>query len=291
MNLKRLCPCGDPSAEGRDMPVGESLLPNPTTTPKYTTPPPPCPAGKYSSVVNKARGCGGGSSPCPVSASSRYEDFAASLAVDGQTDNYFHTVCDSANEWFMLDLESESNIASVTIYNRVDGWWDRIQGAEIRVGNVNSFDGNPACASNLPGDTVITVTCGATGRYVFVVQQRPSCPFCNPCLHFAEIEVFTCTSCPAGKYKAVAGINTACDDCVAGKYSATAGVESVCVVCVCVFSKKKKRDTYTLYHTQFIHNTYKWRKHKSVSTNNRLVSYTHSLYIYRYIHTYIHTYI
>jgi hypothetical protein len=215
MNLKRLCPCGDPSAEGRDMPVGESLLPNPTTTPKYTTPPPPCPAGKYSSVVNKARGCGGGSSPCPVSASSRYEDFAASLAVDGQTDNYFHTVCDSANEWFMLDLESESNIASVTIYNRANCGWmsirecqERFQGAEIRVGNVNSFDGNPACASNLPGDAVITVTCGATGRYVFVVQPRS-----NTCLNFAEIEVFVmmgCISCAAGKYKAAAGVNTAC---------------------------------------------------------------------------------
>jgi len=108
----------------------------------------------------------------------------------------------------MLDLESESNIASVTIYNRVDGWWDRIQGAEIRVGNVNSFDGNPACASNLPGDAVITVTCGATGRYVFVVQPRS-----NTCLNFAEIEVFVmmgCISCAAGKYKAAAGVNTAC---------------------------------------------------------------------------------
>ena len=81
----------------------------------------------------------------------------------------------------------------------------------------------------------------------------------------------------AGKFSVASSGTTSCTDCDAGKYSATAGVESVCVVCVCVFSKKKKRDTYTLYHTQFIHNTYKWRKHKSVSTNNRLVSYTHSL--------------
>jgi hypothetical protein len=112
-----------------------------------------------------------------------------------------------------------------------------------------------------------------------------------------------CFKCDAGKFSAVVGASTcsgsvcaagthgpagstssaaaACTSCPAGKYSATAGVESVCVVCVCVFSKKKKRDTYTLYHTQFIHNTYKWRKHKSVSTNNRLVSYTHSLSLYR----------
>ena len=93
----------------------------------------------------------------------------------------------------------------------------------------------------------------------------------------------SCVNCGLGKYSTTVGATVAstCLDCAAGKYSATAGVESVCVVCVCVFSKKKKRDTYTLYHTQFIHNTYKWRKHKSVSTNNRRFSYTHSLSIYR----------
>ena len=92
-----------------------------------------------------------------------------------------------------------------------------------------------------------------------------------------------CTSCTAGKFSTAVGATSVatCSNCDAGKYSATAGVESVCVVCVFVSFQKKKRDTYTLYHTQFIHNTYKWHKHKSVSTNNRLVSYTHSLYIYR----------
>jgi len=35
----------------------------------------------------------------------------------------------------------------------------------------------------------------------------------------------------------------------------------------------------------------KWRKHRSVSTNNLLVPYTHTLSLNIYIHTYIHTYI
>ena len=117
-----------------------------------------------------------------------------------------------------------------------------------------------------------------------------ACRSCEAGKFQSSAGAWGCDNCLAGKY-AAATASTVCSDCTAGKYSATAGVESVCVVCVCVFSKKKKRDTYTLYHTQFIHNTYKWRKHKSVSTNNRLVSYTHSLSIYRYIHTYIHTYI
>ena len=139
-------------------------------------------------VFNRARGCGGGSSQCPVSASSITGwGGPASSVVDGLTNTFFHTECNRANEWFRLDLESEHKIGSVRIYNRPN--WpeglDRFRGAEIRVGNVNSFDGNPVCASNLPGDAVITVTCGAAGRYVFVVQPRS-----DTCLHFAEIEVY-----------------------------------------------------------------------------------------------------
>jgi hypothetical protein len=122
--------------------------------------------------------------------------------VDGRSDTFCHAGC-TANEWFKLDLESEYEIASVKIYNRpatsdseaaIWGFppghnsFERFQGSEIRVGNVNSFNGNPTCASNLPGDAVITVTCGAKGRYVFVVQPRS-----DTCLHIAEIEVFTCS--------------------------------------------------------------------------------------------------
>ena len=151
------------------------------------------------------------------------------------------------------------------------------------------------------------------GKFSAATSGATSCTDCEAGKLSSTAGAATCQGCDAGKYSAVVGASTcsgsvcaagthgpagstssaaaACTSCPAGKYSATAGVESVCVVCVCVFSKKKKRDTYTLYHTQFIHNTYKWRKHKSVSTNNRLVSYTHSLSIYRYIHTYIHTYI
>jgi len=134
------------------------------------------------------------------------------------------------------------------------------------------------------------------GKFSGVSSGATACTDCDAGKYSADSGASTCSGfvCAAGTYGALGSTSSeaaSCTSCDAGKYSATAGVESVCVVCVCVFSKKKKRDTYTLYHTQFIHNTYKWRKHKSVSTNNRLVSYTHSLSIYRYIHTYIHTYI
>jgi len=141
------------------------------------------------------------------------------------------------------------------------------------------------------------------GKFSAATSGATSCTDCDAGKFSgltAQTSSAACTSCDAGKYSAVVGASTcsgsvcaagthgpagstssaaaACTSCPAGKYSATAGVEIVCVVCV---SKKKKRDTYTLYHTQFIHNTYKWHKHKSVSTNNRLVSYTHSLSIDR----------
>jgi hypothetical protein len=203
-----------------------------------------CPAGKYSTgdIVNKARGCGDGSSPCSVSASSwsiNHNYQYPSLAVDGliavahqsNTGNFFHTECNKANEWFMLDLESEYEIASVRIFNIEP--FESLSGAEIRVGKVDSFDGNPTCASNLPGDSVITVTCGATGRYVFVVQPRS-----DTCLHFSEIEVpirLGCigTLCSAGKFGqtgATSASAATCSLCPAGKYSAGATGAAACVL-------------------------------------------------------------
>jgi hypothetical protein len=205
-----------------------------------------CGPGKYSTgdIVNKARGCGDGSSPCSVSASSRsiHHNYQhASLAVDGligvdqasNTNNFFITECNKANEWFMLDLESEYEIGSVRIFSIGDNAANTLSGAEIRVGNINSFDGNPTCASNLPGDIVITVTCAATGRYVFVVQPRP-----DTCLQFSEIEVpirLGCIGalCSAGKYGqtgATSASAATCSLCPSGKFSAGATGAAACVL-------------------------------------------------------------
>ena len=189
-----------------------------------------CKAGTYSTgdIVNKAWGCGDGRSPCSVSASSIDGDAYASSAVDGLTSNFFHTECNKANEWFMLDLKSEYEIASVKIFNREP--FQSLSGAEIRVGNIDSFDGNPACVSNLPGESVITVTCRATGRYVFVVQPRS-----DTCLHFSEIEVpirLGCIACPAGKLSVAVGASAAaaCVDCGPGMFENATG-SSACKTC------------------------------------------------------------
>jgi hypothetical protein len=128
----------------------------------------------------------------------------------------------------MLDLKSEYEIASVKIFNREP--FQSLSGAEIRVGNNDSFDGNPACVSNLPGESVITVTCGDTGRYVFVVQPRS-----DTCLHFSEIEVpirLGCIPCPAGKLSVAVGASAAaaCVDCGSGTFENATG-SSACKTC------------------------------------------------------------
>jgi len=68
-----------------------------------------------------------------------------------------------------------------------------------------------------------------------------------------------------------------CADCVAGTYS-LAGAGS------CTSSPQRIHNYIMFFWIG------KWRKHRSVSTNNLLVPYTHtlSLYIHTYIHTYIH---
>jgi hypothetical protein len=43
--------------------------------------------------------------------------------------------------------------------------------------------------------------------------------------------VWRTDECEAGKYKAVAGVNTACNHCEAGKYKAVAGVNTACDIC------------------------------------------------------------
>ena len=158
------------------------------------------------------RGCGdGGNSPCSVSASSDYDGtYPAVLAVDGLLDTFMHSTCDQANEWFSMDLESEHRIVSVKIIARTDCCADRIEGLEIRVGNMLEWSDNHACATILPGDDGIFVGCAATGRYVFVVQPRS-----DTCLNFAEIEVLSlnigsCAACAAGKHSAATARARAC---------------------------------------------------------------------------------
>ena len=61
----------------------------------------------------------------------------ASNAVDGNRDSH-HSNCTHTNRennpWWRVDLGRVEPVAEVNILNRGDCCWDRLDGAEIRVG-------------------------------------------------------------------------------------------------------------------------------------------------------------
>uniref|UniRef100_A0A8C9VI42 Fucolectin tachylectin-4 pentraxin-1 domain-containing protein n=1 Tax=Scleropages formosus TaxID=113540 RepID=A0A8C9VI42_SCLFO len=108
---------------------------------------------------------------------------AAGKAIDGKRNAKFsdhsctHTERDS-KPWWKVDLHNVYTVTSVTITNRGDCCAQRINGAEIRIGNSLDDNGNqnPLCAviTSIPAGNSRTFQCnGMTGRYVNVVLPRP----------------------------------------------------------------------------------------------------------------------
>ncbi|XP_033935957.1 uncharacterized protein [Pseudochaenichthys georgianus] len=91
------------------------------------------------------------------------------------------------NPWWRLDLQKTLRINTVTITNRKDCCSDRINGAEIRVGNSLKGRPNPVCAviSSIKAGTSKTFNCnGMKGRYVTIVIRGG-----NKILTLCEVEI------------------------------------------------------------------------------------------------------
>ena len=105
--------------------------------------------------------------------------------MDGQIGSFFHTSC-NANEWWRVDLQKSVSISSVRIFN-LPGWGSRLDGAEVRVGDTDSFAANMRCATvtvRFDGsEPWFDLECLAVGRYLFVVDPQ------GDCLHFEEISI------------------------------------------------------------------------------------------------------
>ncbi|XP_028281514.1 uncharacterized protein LOC114448631 isoform X2 [Parambassis ranga] len=130
-----------------------------------------------------------------VSQSSQFGDAVAERAFDGNHASHWdngscsHTNLE-INPWWRLDLQNKFRISSVTITNRRDCCHERLNGAEIRVGNSLSSNGNanPRCASitaMAPGSSQTFECNGMQGRYVNIVI-----PGRNEYLTLCEVEVF-----------------------------------------------------------------------------------------------------
>ncbi|XP_060720308.1 fucolectin-like [Tachysurus vachellii] len=109
--------------------------------------------------------------------SSLYTYYYASLAIDGNRNSVLsasscsHTKADYG-PWWRVDLLVLYDISNVIITNRGDSSPDRINGAEIHIGNslINNGNNNPRCVviPSMPAGT-INYTCNMRGRYVNVI--------------------------------------------------------------------------------------------------------------------------
>uniref|UniRef100_A0A3P9DI06 Fucolectin tachylectin-4 pentraxin-1 domain-containing protein n=1 Tax=Maylandia zebra TaxID=106582 RepID=A0A3P9DI06_9CICH len=114
-----------------------------------------------------------------VSQSSKYGNAKPENAIDGnRASNFNQGSCactnNNLNPWWRLDLLKTYKINTVTITNRQDCCPERINGAEIRIGNSLNDNGNanPRCAviSSIAAGASQTFACnGMEGRYINIV--------------------------------------------------------------------------------------------------------------------------
>ncbi|XP_041650441.1 uncharacterized protein LOC121514334 [Cheilinus undulatus] len=130
-----------------------------------------------------------------VTQSSIYADSVPERAIDGSRDSHWGegTSCTQTEQeirpWWRLDLQREYQITNVTITNRVDCCHERINGAEIRIGNSLEDHGNsnPRCIkidTIEPGESKTFECNGMMGQYINILI-----PDRNEHLTLCEVEV------------------------------------------------------------------------------------------------------
>uniref|UniRef100_A0A3P9CZ73 Fucolectin tachylectin-4 pentraxin-1 domain-containing protein n=1 Tax=Maylandia zebra TaxID=106582 RepID=A0A3P9CZ73_9CICH len=128
----------------------------------------------------------------------------ASKAIDGRRNSFYsngfcsHTAEDETNPWWRVDLQRSFTITAVKVTNRGDCCAERLDGAEIRIGNSldNNGNSNPRCASisHIKAGKTYTYRCDGgsmEGRFVnmFLPGQKKTLTLC-------EVEVY---AAPAGR--------------------------------------------------------------------------------------------
>ncbi|XP_039456256.1 uncharacterized protein LOC120433656 [Oreochromis aureus] len=122
----------------------------------------------------------------------------ASKAIDGRRISFYsngfcsHTAEDETDPWWRVDLQRSFTITAVKVTNRGDCCAERLDGAEIRIGNSleNNGNNNPRCASisHIKAGKTYTYRCDGgsmEGRFVnvFLPGQKKTLTLC-------EVEVY-----------------------------------------------------------------------------------------------------
>uniref|UniRef100_A0A3Q3N014 Fucolectin tachylectin-4 pentraxin-1 domain-containing protein n=1 Tax=Labrus bergylta TaxID=56723 RepID=A0A3Q3N014_9LABR len=133
--------------------------------------------------------------------SSTLANGSASKAIDGRRDStYYEGFCthtlEETNPWWRLDLRETHAVTSVKVTNRGDCCAQRLDGAEIRIGNSaeNNGNDNPKCASisHIGAGKTVTFYCeggSVMGRFVNVIIPGP-----KKALTLCEVEVYAGTT-------------------------------------------------------------------------------------------------
>ncbi|XP_058240525.1 pentraxin fusion protein-like [Hemibagrus wyckioides] len=118
----------------------------------------------------------------------------ASVAIDGSRESNMvlysctHTFWEN-NPWWRVDLLAVYDICNVIVTNRGDCCSERINGAEIHIGNslINNGNNNPRCVviSSISAGASVSYTCNMRGRYVNVFL-----PSASQILSLCEVEVY-----------------------------------------------------------------------------------------------------
>nr|XP_055075179.1 uncharacterized protein LOC129454650 isoform X1 [Misgurnus anguillicaudatus]XP_055075180.1 uncharacterized protein LOC129454650 isoform X1 [Misgurnus anguillicaudatus] len=129
--------------------------------------------------------------------SSTFDEFAdANHAVDGNRESIYtrgscsHTAGEY-NPWWRVDLKRIYSINKVTITNRGDCCPERIEGAQIRIGNSLDNNGN----NNKLAETVVSIPLGGTQTFTFdhILGQYVNIflPGTQKILTLCEVEVYS----------------------------------------------------------------------------------------------------
>ncbi|XP_066435084.1 fucolectin-like [Eleutherodactylus coqui] len=113
-------------------------------------------------------------------------------AIDGNRDGVFRMQSciltrSEKSPWWRVDLLEPRTIGAVVVTNRNDCCWDRLKGAEVRVGN-DHMNENPVCGTITEAEPgLVTRLCcpGMVGRFVSIVV-----PDSDDLLNFCEVEIY-----------------------------------------------------------------------------------------------------
>ncbi|XP_057204127.1 fucolectin-like [Triplophysa rosa] len=148
--------------------------------------------------------------------SSNYHPYVAAYAIDGQPSTFSSTAASTDNPWWRLDLLDSYHIAEIVITNRVSCCGERLNGAEIHIGNSleNNGNNNPRCAvlgAVVTAQSVSLFCGGMRGRYVNVII-----PGSQKILSLAEVQVYKKVYQAVMSLKFISSLNVA-DPAESGK--------------------------------------------------------------------------